>query len=293
MSQNFKSGFVAVIGRPNAGKSTLINHLIQQKVSIVSNKPQTTRTRIMGICNTDNAQIVFLDTPGIHKPKTKLGEKMLNAASSSISEVDVICYIVDAAEKPGAGEQYVVEMLKRAKAPVILLANKIDRAADSAIFELPAKLEYDFSAILPISALKGTNLDKLMKLLIELLPSGPKYFPDDMVTDQPERLIVAEIIREKILNNTNDEIPHSIAVDIDEIKYRANGMMYCRATIYVERDSQKAIIVGGNGSMLKLVGQQARIEAESLLGCKIFLDLWVKVKRDWRNVDGSLKTLGF
>ncbi|MEI6285094.1 MAG: GTPase Era [Bacillota bacterium] len=293
MSANFKSGFVAVIGRPNAGKSTLINYIVKQKVSIVSDKPQTTRTRVMGIHTTDDAQIVFLDTPGVHKPKTKLGEKMMHAVLGSLSEVDAICYIVDAAEKPGPGEQYIIELLKRSKAPAILLINKIDRADEAAIFALPAKLNFDFTHILPISALKGINLDKLESLLIGLLPIGPKYFPDDMVTDQPERLIVAEIIREKILNNTTDEIPHSVAVDIDEIKYRDNGMMYCRATIYVERESQKGIIVGASGSMLKLVGQQARTEAEALLGCKIYLDLWVKVKRDWRDVDGSLKTLGF
>ncbi|MFA6075896.1 MAG: GTPase Era [Negativicutes bacterium] len=293
MSTDFKSGFVAVIGRPNAGKSTLINSIVKQKISIVSDKPQTTRTRVMGIHTTENVQIVFLDTPGIHKPKTKLGEKMMNAATGSLSEVDAICYIIDASEKPGPGEQYIIEMLKKAKAPVILLINKIDRTDEATIFALPAKLNFDFAHVLPISALKGNNLDKLESLLSEMLPIGPKYFPDDMVTDQPERLIVAEIIREKILNNTTDEIPHSIAVDIDEIKYRDNGMMYCRATIYVERDSQKGIIVGSNGSMLKLVGQQARIEAEALLGCKIYLDLWVKVKRDWRDVDGSLKTLGF
>ena len=231
----------------------------------------------MGIHTTEAAQLVFLDTPGIHKPRTKLGEKMMNAATGSLSEVDAVCYIVDAAEKPGPGEQFIIEMLKKVKAPVILLVNKIDRADETAVFALPAKLDFEFTHILPISALKGTNLDTLETLLIAMLPIGPKYFPDDMVTDQPERLIVAEIIREKILNNTTDEIPHSIAVDIDEIKYRENGTMYCRATIYVERESQKGIVVGANGSMQKLVGQQARVEAEALLGCKIYLDLWVKV----------------
>ena len=293
MTEKFCSGFVAVIGRPNAGKSTLINRIVKQKVSIVSDKPQTTRNRVMGVYTQDNSQIVFLDTPGIHKPRTKLGERMMKCAHDALKEVDAVCYIVDASQKIGQGEQYVLEMLSHAKAPVILLVNKIDKAPIDAVYAIPGALKYDFAHVIPVSALNGTNIDKMLELLVSLLPQGPKYFPDDMVTDQPERLIIAEIVREKILNNTADEIPHATAVDIDEIKYRDNGTTYCRATIFVERDSQKGIVVGKNGDLLKKIGQQARIEAESLLGCNIYLDLWVKVKRDWRDREGTLSSLGF
>ena len=291
----YKSGFVAVIGRPNVGKSTLINHIIGQKIAIMSDKPQTTRSRIQCIFNIDNAQMIFLDTPGIHKPKHKLGEYMLKAAEGTLKEVDVIFFVVDATEKFGGGENYIIERLKSStNKPVILVINKIDlinREQSLPLIESYSG-KYDFAAIIPISAIDGTNVENLIQEAVKYLPEGPQYYPSDMVTDQPERLIIAELVREKVLHLTEDEVPHSIAVDVDEMKKRKNGDTYIRATIYVERDSQKGILIGKNGEMLKNIGKLARPEIEMLIGTKVYLDLWIKVKKNWRNSPGAIQNFG-
>lgn len=291
-----KSGFAAVIGRPNVGKSTLINSLIGQKIAIMSDKPQTTRTRIMCVLTQQDAQIVFLDTPGIHKPKHKLGEYMVKAAEGTLKEVDVIVFVVDATEKFGPGEQYILERLQATNKPVILAINKLDLLEDKEQL-LPIitsyNSKYNFIATVPISAKEENNLEGLLTEIKKHLPKGPQYYPDDMVTDQPERLIVAELIREKALLQTREEIPHAIAVDIEEMKERPNGDMYVRATIYVERESQKGIVIGKRGAFLKEIGAKSREDIQMLLGCKVFLDLWVKVKKDWRNRDNILSDFGF
>ncbi|MBR6886846.1 MAG: GTPase Era [Selenomonadaceae bacterium] len=290
----YKSGFVAVIGRPNVGKSTLINKIIGQKIAITSDKPQTTRSRIQCILTLDDAQIIFLDTPGIHKPKFKLGEYMLKAAEGTLQEVDAIFFVIDATEKFGGGEKYILERLSATTKPVILVVNKVDLLDREKL--LPIIAEYstrrNFAAVVPISAADGTNVDALIAEAKKFLPAGVQYYPADMVTDQPERLIIAELIREKLLHATQDEVPHSIAVDVEEFTTRDNGTIFIRATIYVERDSQKGILIGKGGAMLKNVGRAARPEIEMLLGAKIFLDLWVKVKRDWRNSIGALQNFG-
>ena len=289
-----KSGFITVIGRPNVGKSTLINKIIGQKIAITSAKPQTTRSRIQCILTQDDAQFIFLDTPGIHKPKFKLGEYMLKAAEGTLKEVDAIFFVIDATEKFGGGEKYILERLSATDKPTILVINKIDLVEREKV--LPIIAEYsarkNFAAIVPISAAKGDNVEELLNEAKKFLPEGVQYYPEDMVTDQPERLIVAEIIREKILHVTEDEVPHSVAVDIEEITPRKNSANYIRAVIYVERDSQKGILIGKGGELLKGVGKNARPEIEMLLGKKIFLDLWVKVKRGWRNSEGAIQSLG-
>ena len=292
---NHKSGFIAVIGRPNVGKSTLINSLIGQKIAIMSDKPQTTRNRILCILTRPEAQIVFLDTPGIHKPKHKLGEYMVKAAEGTLKEVDAIFFVVDATEKMGPGEYYILERLQATAKPVILVVNKLDLIEKQDVLPIISNYseKYPFVGIVPISAKEEENLDALIEEVEKYLPEGPQYYPDDMVTDQPERLIVAELVREKALQLTRDEVPHAIAVDIDEMKTRDNGDVYVRATIYVERDSQKGIIIGAKGSMLKEIGKLARADIEMLLGNKCFLDLWVKVKKDWRDRDSVLKGFGF
>ena len=290
-----KSGFVAVIGRPNVGKSTLVNSLIGQKIAIMSDKPQTTRSKILCVLTHNDFQMIFLDTPGIHKPMKKLGEHMLESALGTLKEVDLIFFVVDASEKFGAGENFIIERLKETNRPVILIVNKIDLLPKEKLLPIIQNYssKYDFAEIIPISAKSETNLETLIDTAKNYLPNGPKYYPDDMVTDQPERLITAELIREKILQLTRDEIPHSVAVDIDEIKARENGTQYIRATIYVERDSQKGIIIGKNGSMLKEIGTLSRQEIGILFDSKVFLDLWVKVKKDWRNDEKILKQFGF
>ena len=290
----YKSGFVTVIGRPNVGKSTLINKIIGQKVAITSDKPQTTRSRIQCILTLDDAQIIFLDTPGIHKPKFKIGEYMLKAAEGTLKEVDAIFFVIDATEKFGGGEKYILERLNSTTKPVILVVNKVDLIEREKI--LPIIAEYstrrNFAAVVPISATLGTNLDALIDEAKKFLPEGVQYYPADMVTDQPERLIVAELIREKILHATQDEVPHSIAVDLEEFTPRDNGTIFIRATIYVERESQQGILIGKGGAMLKQVGAAARPEIEMLLGTKVYLDLWVKVKRGWRNSAGAIQNFG-
>ncbi|MDY6029133.1 MAG: GTPase Era [Acidaminococcaceae bacterium] len=290
------AGFAAMVGRPNVGKSTLTNSLIGEKIAIMSDRPQTTRNKIMCVMNTDNAQIMFLDTPGIHKPQHKLGEYMVNTAEKTLQEVDVILFVVDVNEKRGAGDNYILELLRRIKTPVILVANKIDKLADKAnlfpILEDYAK-EYDFAAIMPISAKTDRDFGELTAEIIKHLPEGPAYFEEDVLTDQPMRDIAAELIREKILRLTRDEVPHSVAVEIDEFKERSEDNIYIRATIFVERESQKGIIIGAKGALLKRIGREARVDIEALTGCSVYLELWVKVNSDWRNKDKALKQLGY
>lgn len=294
-SESYKSGFVSVIGRPNVGKSTLVNSLIGQKIAIMSDKPQTTRNRILCVLTTEDAQIVFMDTPGIHKPKHKLGEYMVETATRTLREVDVILFVVDATASLGAGEQFIMENLISVKTPVVLVVNKIDQVPKQELLPMIQKYTeaYDFAAVVPISALARTNLEVLVSEIKKYLEPGPQYYPEDMVTDQPERLIIAELIREKALHLTREEIPHAIAVDIEEITTRTNEDLYIRAVIYVERDSQKGIVIGAKGQLLKEIGQQARNDIETLLGSKAYLGLWVKVKKDWRNREGILKNFGY
>ena len=294
-NKQHKSGFIAVIGRPNVGKSTLINSLIGQKIAIMSDKPQTTRNRILCVLTQPDAQIVFLDTPGIHKPKHKLGEYMVRAAENTLKEVDAIFFVVDATEKLGPGERYILERLQATKKPVILVVNKLDLIEKEQVLPIISNYtdKHPFAGVVPISAKEKTNLESLLAEVKKYLPEGPQYYPEDMVTDQPERLIVAELVREKVLQLTREEIPHAIAIDVDEMTTRANEDVYIRATIYVERDSQKGIVIGSKGTLLKEIGALARKDIEALLGSKVYLDLWVKVKKDWRNRDSILKGLGF
>ena len=290
-----KSGFAAVIGRPNVGKSTLINALIGQKIAIMSDKPQTTRSRILCILTEEDAQVIFLDTPGVHKPKHKLGDYMAKATEGALHGVDVVVFVVDVTEKMGAGEQYILKQLANVRVPVLLAVNKVDcipREQSLPIIESYAKV-YDFAGIVPISAREGENLDGLLAEIKKHLPEGPQYYPADMVTDQPERLIVAELVREKVLALTRDEIPHAVAVDIEEMATRQKGDVYIRAVIYVERESQKGIVIGAKGALLRTIGAQARADVETLLGAKVYLDLWVKTRKDWRNRATALREFGF
>ena len=291
----FKSGFVAVVGRPNVGKSTLINRIIKQKVSIVSDKAQTTRNRILCIHTDEDCQIVFLDTPGIHKPKHKLGQFMDEAAYQSLKDIDAVLFLISGNEKKGPGDMFVLDKVKDAGVPVFLIINKVDLMSKEDIFQKITEYNalYPFEQIIPISALNGDNVDAVLDELKKILQEGPKYFPDDMITDQPERLLVAEIVREKLFRCTRDEVPHAIAAYVEEMKPRGRNTVYIRLTIYVERDSQKRIVIGKNGSVLKEVGEQARREIENLLGSSVFLDIWVKVKHDWRNKASALSELGY
>ena len=291
----FKSGFVAVVGRPNVGKSTLINRIIKQKVSIVSDKAQTTRNRILCIHTDEDCQIVFLDTPGIHKPKHKLGQFMDEAAYQSLKDIDAVLFLISGNEKKGPGDMFVLDKVKDAGVPVFLIINKVDLMSKEEIFQKITEYNalYPFEQIIPISALNGDNVDAVLDELKKILQEGPKYFPDDMITDQPERLLVAEIVREKLFRCTRDEVPHAIAAYVEEMKPRGRNKVYIRLTIYVERDSQKRIVIGKNGSVLKEVGEQARREIENLLGASVFLDIWVKVKHDWRNKASALSELGY
>lgn len=291
---DFKSGFVAVVGRPNVGKSTMINALIGDKIAIVSDKAQTTRNRIICVYTDDEKQIVFMDTPGVHKPKHKLGEFMVDAAITSLKETEAVLFVVAGNEKRGAGDDFIIEQLRKVKVPVFLVVNKIDTLKkDELIMAITAYNDFDFAGVIPISAKDKENLPELLKVIGSHLPEGPQYFPEDMITDQPERLIISDIVREKILLATRDEIPHAIAVDVDEMKTRSDGTTYIRATIYCERDSQKGIIIGNKGALLRTIGAQARVDIERLLATKVYLDLWVKVKKDWRNKSGVLSELGY
>lgn len=291
----FKSGFVAVVGRPNVGKSTLINHIIRQKVSIVSDKAQTTRNRILCIHTDDACQIIFLDTPGIHKPKHKLGQFMDDAAYQSLRDIDAVLFLISGNEKKGPGDLFVLDKLKDVNVPVFLIINKVDVMTKEEILHKITEYStlYPFAQVIPVSALTGDNVDAVLEELQKLLPEGPKYFPDDMITDQPERLLVAEIVREKCIRNTRDEVPHAIAAYVEEMKPRGKDTVYIRLTVYVERESQKRIVIGKNGAVLKTIGAQARQEIENLLGSKVFLDIWVKVKADWRNKAGALNEFGY
>ena len=296
MSENatFKSGFVTLIGRPNVGKSTLMNHLIGQKIAITSNKPQTTRNRIQTVLTLDDAQIVFLDTPGIHKAKNKLGDYMVGVAERTLNEVDVILWLVEPTTYIGAGEQHIIEQLKKTKTPVILVINKVDTIKKEEILaSIDAyRKELDFQEIVPVSALKGNNTDTLIDCIVKYLPYGPAFYDEDTVTDQPMRQIVAELIREKALRLLSEEIPHGVAVTIESMKFR-KGICDIEATIICERDSHKGIIIGKGGQMLKKIGSQARPEIEDMLECQVNLQLWVKVKKDWRDSDFLLKNFGY
>ena len=294
MKNDFKSGFVTLIGRPNVGKSTLMNYLIGQKIAITSNKPQTTRNRIQTVLTTDEGQIVFVDTPGIHKAKNKLGEYMVNVAEKTLNEVDVVLWLVEPTTFIGAGEQHIAKQLQRVKTPVILVINKVDSVKREEILPAIAAYKdiYDFADIVPVSARSGDNTDELLRVIMKYLPYGPQFYDEDTVTDQPERQIVAELIREKALHSLQDEIPHGIAVAINRMKMQ-NKVMHIDATIICERDSHKGIIIGKQGSMLKKIGSTARYEIERMLDCKVNLKLWVKVKKDWRDSDILLKNFGY
>ena len=290
----YKSGFVSLIGRPNVGKSTLMNSLIGQKIAITSNKPQTTRNRIQTVYTDDRGQIVFLDTPGIHKAKNKLGNYMVNAAQRTISEVDVILWLVEPTTYIGAGERHIIEQLKKTNTPVILVINKIDTVKKEEIlaFIEAYRHELDFAEVVPVSALKKNNTDTLIECIMKYLPYGMPFYDEDTVTDQPQRQIAAELIREKVLRSIDEEIPHGVAVAIDSMKWNKN-ICHIDATIICERDSHKGIIIGKQGSMLKKIGTLARREIEDMLECQVNLQLWVKVKKDWRDSDFLLKNFGY
>jgi len=291
----FRSGFAAIIGRPNVGKSTLMNQILGQKVAIMSDKPQTTRNQIRGVYTSDRMQIVFLDTPGIHKPETKLGRIMVKSAVDTLKEVDVVLFLVDVAAGLGGGDRYIIEQLKGVKTPVLLVLNKIDLVHPEDLLPAIAAYKdlYGFAEIVPVSALGGNNLGTLLEQIGKYLPEGPQYYPADQVTDHPEQFVCAELVREKILMFTREEIPHSVAVRVESMKARENGIVDVSAVIYVERESQKPIVIGKGGEMLKRIGEAARKEMEALLGSRIFLELWVKVKKDWRNEERFLRDLGF
>ncbi|HZG60556.1 MAG TPA: GTPase Era [Anoxybacillus sp.] len=294
--EGYKSGFVSIIGRPNVGKSTFLNRVIGQKIAIMSDKPQTTRNKIQGVYTTDDAQIIFIDTPGIHKPKHKLGDFMMKVAENALKEVDLILFMINAEEGFGRGDAFIIERLKKINTPVFLVINKIDQVHPDDLLPLIEQYKslYEFAEIVPISALQGNNVETLIEQIKKYLPEGPQYYPADQVTDHPERFIIAELIREKALHLTREEVPHSIAVVIDAIERRQDSStVYVSATIIVERDSQKGIIIGKQGRMLKEIGQRARVDIEALLGSKVFLELWVKVQKDWRNKLSQLRDFGF
>ena len=294
--QEFRSGFVTLIGRPNVGKSTLMNRMIGQKIAITSNKPQTTRNRIQTVYTDERGQIIFLDTPGIHQAKNKLGEYMVKVANHTLEEVDVVLWLVEPSTFIGAGEQKIAETLNKVKTPVILVINKIDTVKKEEIltFIQAYKDICDFAEIVPVSALKGENTGHLLDTLFEYLEEGPQFYDEDVVTDQPERQIVAELIREKALRLLSDEIPHGIAVTIEKMKERRHGhIVDIEATIICEKESHKGIIIGKQGAMIKEIGSQARVEIQDLIEKKVNLQLWVKVKKDWRDSDYLLKNYGY
>lgn len=296
MSDKFKSGFVSLIGRPNVGKSTLMNTIIGQKIAITSNKPQTTRNRIQTVYTCDEGQIVFLDTPGIHKAKNKLGEYMVEVAESTLREVDAVLWLVEPTDYIGAGEQHIATQLKSVKIPVILVINKVDTIKKEEILKVIDNYRkiYDFAEIVPVSALKNTNTDDLVATILKYLPYGPMYYDEDTVTDQPMRQIVAELIREKALKCLDEEIPHGIAVYIDQMKERPNGKIVdIDATIVCERDSHKGIVIGKQGAMLKKIGTAARYEIEKMMEQQTNLKLWVKVRKEWRDSDTQMKNFGY
>ncbi|MCE4986731.1 GTPase Era [Staphylococcus haemolyticus] len=290
-----KSGFVSIIGRPNVGKSTFMNRVIGHKIAIMSDKAQTTRNKIQGVMTRNDAQIIFLDTPGIHKPKHKLGDYMMRVAKNTLSEIDAIMFMVNVNEEIGRGDEYIMEMLKNVKTPVFLVLNKIDLVHPDAL--MPRIEQYqkymDFTEIVPISALEGLNVDHFIDVLKTYLPEGPKYYPDDQISDHPEQFVVSEIIREKILHLTSEEIPHAIGVNVDRMIKENDERVRVDATIFVERDSQKGIVIGKGGKKLKEVGKRARHDIEMLLGSKVYLELWVKVQKDWRNKVNFIRQMGY
>ena len=296
MSEQKKSGFVTLVGRPNVGKSTLMNRLIGQKIAITSHRPQTTRNKIQTVYTCDRGQIVFVDTPGIHKAKNKLGEYMVNVAEKTLKEVDVVLWLVEPSDRVGAGDQHIANQLKNINTPVVLVINKIDMVKKDRVFgfiEAYRKL-MDFADIVPVSALKGSNEAELIDVIFKYLPYGPMFYDEDTVTDQPMRQIVSELIREKALKLLDEEIPHGIAVFIDIMKERPNQPIWdIEATIVCERDSHKGIIIGKGGAMLKKIGSAARYEIERMLDAKVNLRLWVKVKKDWRDSDFLIKNFGY
>ena len=293
----FKSGFITIVGRPNVGKSTLMNRFAGEKIAIISDKPQTTRNTIKSVVTDEASQMIFIDTPGIHKPKNKLGEFMVNVAQNTLNEVDMVLFLVEATDlKPGVGDQYIIEQLKLVKTPVILIINKIDLIKKDQL--LPMITNYmetmKFHAIIPISALNNEGVEEIVIEIKKMLPEGPQYFPGDMLTDQPEKVIAAEIIREKILHLVNEEVPHGVNVEIISFKERKNqDLVDIQANIYCEKDSHKGILIGKEGKMLKRIGSLSREEIEKLLGSKVFLELWVKVKPDWRNSNSMIKMMGY
>lgn len=294
--EDFKSGFISIVGRPNVGKSTLLNKVLKQKVAIMSDKPQTTRNKIQGILTQEKSQAIFIDTPGIHKPKHRLGEFMNKQAISTLNEVDLVLFLVEADSEPGGGDQYIAELLQNVKSPIMLIINKSDLITKDQLLVRIDQYKNLVKAqeIIPISALTGDNVDVLLREIQRRLPEGPMYFGSDQITDHPERFIIAELIREKVLHLTHEEIPHSIAVVIEQItKREGRDTLFISAIIYTERKSQKGILIGKEGQLLKEVGKRSRHDIERLLGSKIYLDLWVKVKKDWRNQAVDLKNFGF
>src|SRR5699024_428665 len=295
MSTQFKSGFISIIGRPNVGKSTFMNRVIGEKIAIMSDKPQTTRNKIQGVLTEDDAQMVFIDTPGIHKPKHRLGDFMVQVAEDSLNEIDAVLFMVNASEAYGAGDQFIIDRLQKVKSPVFLILNKIDLIHPDDIFKLIETYKdlYDFAEVYPISALEGNNVEFLLRALKSYLPEGPQYYPTDQIIDHSERFIMTELIREKVLQLTREEVPHSIAVILENIERRKNNTLYIQAVIVTERPTQKGILIGKQGKMLKEIGKKAREDIEALLGTKVFLELWVKVQKDWRNRENQLRELGF
>lgn len=290
-----KSGFVAIVGRPNVGKSTLLNRIVGQKIAIMSDKAQTTRNKIQGVYTTPEAQLIFIDTPGIHKPKHRLGDFMVEAAYSALKEVDAVLFMISADQKRGRGDDFIIERLKNVTSPVYLVINKIDKIHPDELLSIieDYSSQMPFAQVVPISATEGNNVDRLMETLVDEMPEGPQYFPEDQITDHPEYFVVSELIREKVLVLTRDEVPHSVAVVVDSMRRNENDKIQIQATIIVERDSQKGIIIGKGGKMLKQIGTKARKDIESLLGDKVFLELWVKVQKDWRDKKVYLQDFGY
>ncbi|WP_342432348.1 GTPase Era [Neobacillus sp. FSL H8-0543] len=292
----YKSGFISIIGRPNVGKSTFLNRVIGQKIAIMSDKPQTTRNKIQGVLTLNDTQMIFIDTPGIHKPKHKLGDFMMKVAQNTLKEVDLILFMINAEEGFGRGEEFIIEKFQTVNTPIFLVINKIDQIHPDQLLPLidAYKEKYSFKEIIPISALEGNNVDRLLEQIKKFLPEGPQYYPADQVTDHPERFIITELIREKALHLTREEIPHSLAVVLDKMeRQKDKDVIHVMATVIVERDSQKGIVIGKQGSMLKEIGSRARVDIENLLGSKVFLELWVKVQKDWRNKMSQLRDFGF
>ena len=296
MTTTFKSGFVSIVGRPNVGKSTFLNQVLGKKIAIMSDKPQTTRNKIQGVITDGSSQTIFIDTPGIHKPKHKLGEFMTDVAIKTLNEVDLVMFMINATEKFGRGDEYIIEELKKVKQPVFLVINKIDMLSKEELLHLITSFEseYEFAGIIPISALTGENVDTLLNVIKSQLPEGPQFYPSDHITDHPERFIISELVREKVLHLTHEEVPHSVAVVIDKIeKVDGKNVIDVMATIIVERPSQKGILIGKGGQMLKQIGVLARKDIQTLLGTKIYLELWVKVQKDWRNKKLYLNDFGY